>query len=62
MTHVLIVEDEERISSFVRRGLASAGYVVSCATSGYEALEILRGGSVDLVLLDIGLRTSTGRR
>lgn len=55
MTHVLVVEDEERIVSFVRRGLTAAGYVVSSTGSGLEALEMLRGGGVDLVLLDIGL-------
>jgi DNA-binding response OmpR family regulator len=55
MTHVLVVEDEERIVSFVRRGLTAAGYVVSSTASGLEALEMLRGGGIDLVLLDIGL-------
>lgn len=55
MTHVLIVEDEERIVSFVRRGLAAAGYVVSSTGSGFEALELLRADGIDLVLLDIGL-------
>lgn len=60
MTHVLIVEDEERITSFVRRGLSTAGYAVSSAGTGLEALEILRGGLIDLVLLDIGLPDISG--
>ena len=60
MIHVLVVEDEERIVSFVRRGLTAAGYLVSSAGAGYEALEMLRGGGIDLVLLDIGLPDITG--
>jgi DNA-binding response OmpR family regulator len=60
MTHILIVEDEERIVSFVHRGLTAAGYVASSTSSGYEALEMLRGGGIDLVLLDIGLPDITG--
>ena len=55
MTHVLIVEDEDRIVSFVRKGLTAAGYLVSSTGSGFEALEILKVGGIDLVLLDLGL-------
>ncbi|HWH97820.1 MAG TPA: response regulator transcription factor [Pseudolysinimonas sp.] len=60
MTHVLIVDDEERIVSFVRHGLTAAGYVVSSTSSGLEALEMLRGDGIDLVLLDIGLPDISG--
>jgi DNA-binding response OmpR family regulator len=60
VTHVLIVEDEERIVSFVQRGLGAAGYTSSATASGLEALELLRGGGIDLVLLDIGLPDITG--
>lgn len=55
MTHVLIVEDEDRVVSFVRRGLTAAGYATSTAGSGREALGLLAAGGVDLVLLDLGL-------
>lgn len=55
MTHVLVVEDEERIVSFVRRGLTAAGYEVTSTASGIEALDLLNRGGVDLVLLDFGL-------
>lgn len=60
MTHVLIVEDEERIVSFVLRGLARAGYEVSSAGTGQEGLDLIHAGGVDLVLLDIGLPDITG--
>ena len=60
MTHILIVEDEERITSFVRRGLTSSGYLVSSAATGLEALEILGGENIDLVLLDITMPRMDG--
>jgi two-component system copper resistance phosphate regulon response regulator CusR len=60
MTHILIVDDEERIVSFVRRGLTAAGYATSSAGSGQEALALLRAGGIDLVLLDIGLPDISG--
>jgi DNA-binding response OmpR family regulator len=60
MTRVLVVEDEERIVAFVNRGLTAAGYAVSSTGSGLEALELLRAGGIDLVLLDIGLPDISG--
>lgn len=53
MTHILIAEDEPRISSFVRRGLEAAGYATTVVADGRHALEIALGGDVDLVLLDV---------
>ncbi len=55
MTHILVAEDEERISSFVVKGLHSAGYSVTAVASGTNALERLRNDRFDLVLLDIGM-------
>jgi DNA-binding response OmpR family regulator len=60
MTHILIVDDEERIVSFVRRGLTAAGYATSSTGSGLEALSLLHAGGIDLVLLDIGLPDISG--
>jgi DNA-binding response OmpR family regulator len=55
MTRILIAEDEERISSFVDKGLRAAGYSTVVVVSGSDALEVALGGGCDLVLLDIGL-------
>ncbi len=55
MSRILIAEDEERISSFVDKGLRAAGYSTSVVARGDEALELALGGGVDLVLLDVGL-------
>ena len=55
MTSILIAEDEERISSFVDKGLRAAGFSTTVAASGDAALEHALSGSFDLVLLDVGL-------
>jgi DNA-binding response OmpR family regulator len=55
VSRILIAEDEERISSFVDKGLRAAGYSSTIVADGREALEHALGGSFDLVLLDVGL-------
>jgi DNA-binding response OmpR family regulator len=55
MSRILIAEDEERISSFVDKGLRAAGYTTTVVAHGGEALELALSGSFDLVLLDVGL-------
>ncbi|MDQ1545466.1 MAG: two-component system, OmpR family, copper resistance phosphate regulon response regulator CusR [Actinomycetota bacterium] len=55
MTRILIAEDEERISSFIDKGLRAAGYSTDVIVNGTEALELALSGSCDLVLLDVGL-------
>jgi DNA-binding response OmpR family regulator len=55
MTRILIVEDEDRIASFLRKGLHSNGYSTSVAGTGEEALTLVRTGDFDLMILDLGL-------
>jgi two-component system response regulator MprA len=52
---ILIVEDEEQIASFLRRGLASEGYEVDTAADGAAALAKAREARPDLVVLDLML-------
>ncbi len=49
---ILIVEDEERILQFLRRGLAYEGYRVLTAVNGTEGLQVARDNPPDLVILD----------
>ncbi len=49
---ILIVEDEERILQFLRRGLAYEGYSVLTAVNGTEGLQVARDNPPDLVILD----------
>ncbi|GAA1538424.1 response regulator transcription factor [Nocardioides humi] len=55
MAHILIVEDEERIASFVAKGLRAEGHRTTVATDGPAGLDHALAGDVDLVVLDIGL-------
>lgn len=55
MTRILIVEDEDRIASFVEKGLRAEGYSPEIAEDGYTAVELVRTGRFDLVILDLGL-------
>jgi two-component system alkaline phosphatase synthesis response regulator PhoP len=55
MIHVLVVDDEPDIVAIVRDYLADAGYRVSTARSGDEAMRLLRSIVPDLVVLDLGL-------
>jgi len=55
MSSILIIEDEERISSFVDKGLRAAGYSATILANGTDGLAYALTGEYDLVLLDIGL-------
>ena len=55
MNHVLVVDDEPAIVEIVRDYLADAGYRVSTAHSGDEALRQVRSILPDLIVLDLGL-------
>ncbi|MET9509159.1 response regulator transcription factor [Streptomyces flavidovirens] len=55
MSRILIVEDEERIASFVEKGLRSNGFTTTVASDGETAYDYACTGGFDLVVLDIGL-------
>ena len=55
MKRILVVEDEDRISSFLQKGLRANGYATSVATTGADALHIVQTGEFDLMILDLGL-------
>ncbi|MGK2947795.1 MAG: response regulator transcription factor [Acidimicrobiales bacterium] len=55
MTRILIAEDEERIVSFLEKGLKASGYTTMAVATGPDALALARDDSFDLVILDLGL-------
>ncbi|MEU3603854.1 response regulator transcription factor [Streptomyces sp. NPDC035033] len=55
MNRVLIAEDEERIASFVEKGLRANGFTTTVAADGDTALSWALTGGFDLMVLDIGL-------
>lgn len=52
---ILVVEDEAAIQSVLKELLMDAGYEVSVASDGAEAIELFQREPFDLVLLDIML-------
>ncbi|HEV2569892.1 PAS domain S-box protein [Sphingomonas sp.] len=50
---VLLVEDNEQVSAFARQLLEDLDFKVQSASSGDEALALLKGSSVDLVFSDV---------
>lgn len=55
VAHVLLVEDDDKIAAPLVRTLEREGYEVERLAQGLPALERLASGSVDLLLLDLGL-------
>lgn len=51
--HILVVDDERSIRRLLRLYLDEAGYTVTEAADGQEALAKMRTGGIDLVLLDL---------
>jgi len=51
--HVLIVEDERKIATYLKRGLEEQGYAVDIAFTGREALDWAEADALDLIVLDI---------
>jgi DNA-binding response OmpR family regulator len=50
---ILLVEDERKISAYVKRGLEEQGYAVDTAYTGQEALDWVASVEFDLIILDI---------
>lgn len=50
---VLIVEDERKISAYVKRGLEESGYAVDAVYTGKEALDWKEAAPYDVIILDI---------
>ena len=57
---VLLVEDERKISEFIRRGLSEQGYAVDVAHDGDEALHWMDVGHFDIIILDVMLPVRDG--
>ena len=58
--HVLVVEDEVKMASLIRRGLAEDGFAADVATSGEEALLMAGSTAYDAIVLDVILPGTDG--
>ncbi|KAA0974284.1 response regulator transcription factor [Paeniglutamicibacter gangotriensis] len=60
MAQILIIEDEERISSFVAKGLKASGFQSTVADTGKEGAYLAQTGDFELIILDLGLPDEDG--
>src|SRR5665811_2631477 len=59
---LLLVEDDKKIASTVKRGLESEGFTVEVAFDGNDGLWMATEGSYDLIVLDVLLPGRNGFR
>src|SRR3954467_13163287 len=59
---LLVVEDEARLASALRRGLQAEGFGVDRAGDGLDGLEMARHGGYDAMILDVMLPRLSGYR
>ncbi len=57
---ILVVEDEKKVSAFIKQGLEEESYVVDVAYDGEEASKLLSSCEYDLVILDLMLPKKDG--
>lgn len=57
---ILVVEDEAKVASFIRRALEEESYAVDVCGDGAAGLDMGLGGSYDLVILDLMLPGMSG--
>jgi len=59
-TRILVVEDEPKVASFVKRGLEENGFSAEIAFDGVIGKKMFDAGDYDLVILDINLPYKNG--
>ncbi|SOD79555.1 response regulator transcription factor [Spirosoma fluviale] len=57
---ILLVEDEERLASFIRKGISAEGYEVEVAHDGNTGLSLFRREIYDIIILDVNLPQMNG--
>ncbi|MBI3798008.1 MAG: heavy metal response regulator transcription factor [Deltaproteobacteria bacterium] len=58
--HILLVEDEKKVASFIQRGLEAEHYTIDVAYDGETGLTQVFDGDYDLLILDVMLPKRDG--
>src|SRR5262245_26516954 len=58
---ILVVEDDARVASFIRRGLAADKFLVDVAPDGRVGLGLALSREYNLIILDLMLPQTTGQ-
>ena len=59
---VLLIEDEQRVSSFIKKGLEENGIQVAVAFDGRTGLSLTLRDSFDVIILDVLISNVTQLR
>jgi DNA-binding response OmpR family regulator len=57
---ILIVEDEKKVASFIKKGLQQEGYAADAVYDGFEAVHSTNAFDYDLIILDLMLPKKSG--
>jgi DNA-binding response OmpR family regulator len=57
---ILVVEDEKKVASFIKKGLQQEGYAADIVNDGSEAVQNATLFDYDLIVLDLMLPTKSG--
>ena len=57
---ILVVEDQPKMASFIKKGLNSQGYLVDVSETGMGAESLMAENPYDLVVLDVNLPDQNG--
>ncbi len=57
---ILVVEDELKVATFIRKGLQTQSFEAEIASDGKEAQQLFSEGNFDLVILDLNLPDMSG--
>jgi len=60
MTRILVVDDSAAMREMIRIGLSEAGFLVTEAADGRQALDLARQANFDLVLSDVHMPNMDG--
>ena len=60
MATILVVEDELDVQKVVAKRLSSRGFIVHCASDGYQAVQKAHALGPDLIVLDLQLPAGDG--
>src|SRR6185436_1806239 len=57
---VLVIEDEEKVASFIKKGLEQSAYTVDWAATGRDGLDHARASEYQAILMDLMLPDMDG--
>jgi len=60
MASVLLIEDDDLLSTTLKMGLEKAGHTVTTASGGIEGLKLIKSQKVDVVVTDIIMKDGEG--